>query len=84
MIIYIPQYILSFLSIVKLQKIYNSPIVIYDSAKKKLIKMTRTPMLNIDKQQSNHPICKNIDEKENDKEDNLTSEEDRTQQDGEE
>ena len=41
-------------------------------------------MLNIDKQQSNHPICKNIDEKENDKEDNLTSEEDRTQQDGEE
>ena len=56
------------------------PIVIYDITKKKSMKMKRTPMLNNDDQQLNHPICENIDEKENDKEDNLTYEEDRTQQ----
>ena len=40
-----------------------SPIVIDDSTKNKLIKMKITPMLNIDEQQLNHPICENIDEK---------------------
>ena len=42
--------------------------------------MKRTPMLNIDEQQFNNPIYENIYEKENDKKDNLTYEEDRTQQ----
>ena len=42
------------------------------------MKMKSTPMLNIDEQQLKNSICENIDEK-NDKEDNLTSEEERTQ-----
>ena len=37
-------------------------------------------MMNNDEKQMNYPICENIDEKENYKEYNLTSEEDRTQQ----
>ena len=37
-------------------------------------------MSNNDKQHLNHPICENIDEKEDNKEDNLTPKEDRTQQ----
>ena len=56
-----------------------SPIVINDSTKKKLMKMKRTPMSNIYKQQLNHPICDNIDKKENYNVDDLTSEEDITQ-----
>ena len=48
--------------------------------KNKSTKTNITPMSNNDKQHLNHPICENIDEKENYKEDNLTPEEDRTQQ----
>ena len=40
--------------------------------------MKRTPTLNIDEHQLNSPICENMDEKEMDKEDRLTYEEDRT------
>ena len=49
--------------------------------KRKLTKIKRNPMLNNYEQQLNHPICENIDEKENDKEDNLTYKENITQQD---
>ena len=48
--------------------------------KKKLNKMKRTPLLIIKKQQLKNPICENKDEKENDKQDNWISDENRAQQ----
>ena len=42
--------------------------------------MKRTSMLNIDTKQLNNPTCENIYQKENVKEVNFKSEEDRTQQ----
>ena len=57
-----------------------SPIVIYDTTKRKLTKMKITPMLNNNEQKLNHPPCEYIDEIEKDKENNLTSEEDITEQ----
>ena len=45
------------------------------------MKTKRNLMVNNDEQKLNHPMCENKEENENYKEDNLTSEEDRTQQD---
>ena len=53
-------------------KVY--PTVIYDITTKKFMNNKRTPMFNNDEQQFNHPICENIEIKEDEKEDPLTSE----------
>ena len=58
-----------------------SPIVTDEITKNKLMKTKRTPTLNNDEHQLNHTICEKLDKKENDKEDHLAYEEDRTQQD---
>ena len=48
---------------------------------KNLMKIKRNSLLNMDEQHLNNRICENIDEKGNDKEDKLTSEENINQQD---